>query len=179
MSRQLFSRRPKLSARQLHRLGGILIALPALIVLGTGLLLQLKKSWTWVQPATVRGTDSTPRLDFAAILAVARTVPEAEIADWPDIDRLDVRPDRGIVKVRARNHWEIQIDTATGDVLQVAYRRSDVIEALHDGSWFHDAARLWIFLPSGVVLLGLWLTGVYLWFLPVIRRRRAARAENP
>jgi hypothetical protein len=47
-----------------------------------------------------------------------------------------------------------------------------MIEAIHDGSWFHDAAKLWIFLPAAFVLLLLWLTGIYLFFLPIFTRRR-------
>jgi nucleotide-binding universal stress UspA family protein len=106
---------------------------------------------------------------------VAASVPEAEVASWEDVDRLDVRPDRGVVKVRSKTRWEVQIDTNTAEILQVAYRRSDLIESLHDGSFFHDKVKLWVFLPAGLILLGLWVTGVYLWLLPyLVRRRRRA-----
>jgi hypothetical protein len=110
------------------------------------------------------------------ILAAAQRVPEAQVTDWSHIDRLDVRPSKGIVKVITRSHWELQLDLATGEVLQSAYRRSDVIESLHDGSWFHDAAKLWIFLPAGAIVLGLWITGVYLFLLP-FRVRAKRRSE--
>jgi hypothetical protein len=77
----------------------------------------------------------------------------------------------------------VQVDLQTGEVLQVAYRRSDLIESLHDGSWFHDRAKLWVFLPVAVVVLGLWGTGIYLFFLPyAVRRSRRAthnRADPP
>jgi hypothetical protein len=97
----------------------------------------------------------------------------AGIKDWKDIDRLDVQPTRGMVKVRAKNSWEVQIDLKTGEVLQTAYRRSDLIESIHDGSFFHDYAKLWLFLPSGIVLLLLWLTGIYMFVLPYwVRSRR-------
>jgi len=85
---------------------------------------------------------------------------------------LDVRPDKGIVKVRAVNRWEIQIDTETAEVLQVAYRRSELLESLHDGSWFHDSAKLWVFLPSGIVVTILWITGIYLFFVPYFAKRQ-------
>ncbi|MBL8795507.1 MAG: PepSY domain-containing protein [Planctomycetia bacterium] len=166
--------------RKTHRWGAILVALPFLVVSITGIILQLKKDWTWVQPATQRGAGKLPEVSFDAILQAARTVPEAGIAGWQDIDRLDVRPDRGIVKVQAHNRWEIQVDLKTAQVLQVAYRRSDVIESLHDGSWFHDRVKLWVFLPTAVVVLGLWLTGIYLFFLPhAVRwsRQKPASAE--
>ena len=79
---------------------------------------------------------------------------------------MDVRPEKGIVKVRTKNRWELQIDTNTGQVLQEAYRRSDLIETLHDGSWFNSSIKYLIFFPSGIVLLVLWLTGIYLVLLP-------------
>jgi uncharacterized iron-regulated membrane protein len=169
--------------RVLHRWGSIIIALPVLIVISTGLLLQVKKQVAWVQPPTQRGTGVAPSLPFNTVLEIASTVKEAEIRTWEDIDRLDVRPGKGMLKVRANNRWEIQIDAATGEILQVAYRRSDLIESLHDGSFFHDRAKLWVFLPSGMVLLAMWCTGIYLFTLPYQvkrnrRRREAERAER-
>jgi uncharacterized iron-regulated membrane protein len=161
--------------RKVHRWGAIAIALPLLIVISTGILLQLKKNWTWVQPPEQRGSGGLPSITFDEILAVLRTVPEAEVHAWSDVNRLDVRPNRGMIKVRAMNEWEVQLDASTGAVLQVAFRRSDIIESIHDGSFFHDAAKLWIFLPAGVILLALWLTGIYLFFLPVWVRRRKRR----
>jgi uncharacterized iron-regulated membrane protein len=152
--------------RKGHRWGAILIALPFLLVIVTGLLLQLKKEWSWVQPPTQRGQGKTPSVSLEAILDAARSQPEAGVQGWDDVDRLDIQPNRGIAKLQARSRWEVQVDLATGDVLQVAYRRSDLIESLHDGSWFHDRAKLWVFLPTAVVVLGLWVTGVYLFFLP-------------
>lgn len=152
--------------RKIHRWGALLIALPFLIVLITGLILQVKKEVAWVQPPSQQGVQTVPTLAFDDILNTVREVPEADVNSWQDIDRLDVRPDKGIVKVRAINNYEIQLDTHTGEVLQVAFRRSDIIEAIHDGSWFHDKAKLWLFLPSGIVVTILWITGIYLFFLP-------------
>lgn len=168
------------SMRKWHRWGAILIAVPFLLVIGTGLLLQIKKYSTWVQPDTMRGTGKVPEVSFARILEAMQSVPEANVQSWKDIDRLDVRPGRGVVKVQAVNCWEVQVDLKTGEVLQVAYRRSDLIESLHDGSWFHEHVKLWVFLPVAIVVLGLWLTGVYLFFLPVwvkYQRRREERAR--
>ncbi len=162
-------------SRKIHRVGAIVVALPFLIVLVTGLLLQLKKDVAWIQPQSQSGVASIPTLTFDQILEITKTVPEAEVNSWEDIDRLDVRPDKGMVKVRAVNHWEIQIDTQTGDILQVEYRRSDIIEALHDGSWFADAAKYWIFLPAGIIVLVLWITGIYMYFIPALNRRRNAK----
>lgn len=164
--------------RDIHRWGSILIALPLLVVIVSGIILQLKKELAWVQPPTAKGTTTELSLSFDQILQAAQSVPEAKIKSWDDIDRLDVRPGKGMVKVRCVNRWEIQLDAVTGDVLQLAYRRSDLIESIHDGSFFHDVAKLWLFLPSALVLLVLWLTGIYLFFLPYYARWKKRRAKS-
>lgn len=163
-------------SRKLHRWGALAVLLPFTLVLATGLLLQVKKQWAWVQPPTMRSENPEIVVDLDAVLAAAMAVPEAGIAGWDDVDRIDVRPGRGIAKVRATSRWEVQVDTGTGAVLAVAYRRSDLIESLHDGSFFGDGAKLWIFLPAGLVVAGLTATGVWLWWMPhgARRKRRAA-----
>ena len=125
------------------------------LVIITGLLLQVKKQVSWVQPPTQRGREKIPVVDWQQILQAAKTFRPANVVDWGDVERLDVQPSKGLIKIQSRNHWEIQIDAATAEVLQSAYRRSDWIEQLHDGSFFSDAVKLWVFLPNGVVLLGL------------------------
>jgi hypothetical protein len=158
--------------RKGHRWGAITIAAPFLVVICSGLLLQLKKHWSWVQPVTCRGHGSSPRISFDNIFETVKRVPEADVAAWADIERLDVQPNRGLVKVQCKNRWEVQLDLHDASVLQVAYRRSDIIESLHDGSFFHDQVKLWIFLPTAFVVAGLWLTGIYLFFLPLMVRWR-------
>jgi uncharacterized iron-regulated membrane protein len=152
--------------RKGHRWGAILIALPFLLIICTGILLQLKKDWSWVQPQTLKGRGVSSALSLQDLLTAAQAHPIAEVRTWADIERIDVQPKRGLAKIQAKNRWELQVCLQTGEILQAAYRRSDVIEALHDGSWFHDGVKLWVFLPVAIVLLGLWLTGIYLFFLP-------------
>lgn len=174
----LIRRRTKYLSRKFHRVGAIIIALPLLVVIATGILLQVKKQLTWVQPPTAKGSSKTIAVSFDQILETAKTVPEAEITSWKNVNRLDVRPSKGIVKVRSRNDWEVQIDTKTLDVLQVEYRRSDLIEALHDGSWFHEHAKLWVFLPAALILLFLWFTGVHMYFIPYLTRKFKGSSDS-
>ena len=152
--------------------------MPVLVIITTGLLLQMKKQVPWVQPSEIKGADAIPAVSFERLLNICRGVPQSGIRSWDDVDRVDVRPSKGMLKVVAKNRWEIQVDSATGKVLQTAYRRSDLIESLHDGSWFHEAAKLWLFLPAGATLLLLWISGIYLFLLPIrVRRRKAAVAR--
>lgn len=157
---------PRTFFRKAHRLGSVLVAGPFLLVLGTGILLQVKKQVPWVQPGTQRGASKEPSASFAAVLEAVRAVPEAEVQSWADVERIDVRPKDGVMKVQCKNRYEVQVDFASARVLQVEYRRSDLIESLHDGSFFGEPAKLWAFLPVALVVLGLWFTGMYLFALP-------------
>jgi uncharacterized iron-regulated membrane protein len=173
--------RLQLLNRKVHYWISIGIAIPILVVLSSGILLQLKKHWGWIQPPERRGIGTAPRLGMAELLDAGRTIPQAGIRSWADVERIDIRPDRGLAKLTSTTRWEVQIDTETAQVLQAAPRRSDLIESIHDGSWFHDRAKLWVFLPSGVLLLVLWVTGLYLAWLPFgarARRRQTAAGRR-
>ena len=161
--------------RRLHRWGALAVMLPVALVFSSGLLLQVKKQVPWVQPPEQLTDQHTPAVDWETILANAQAIPEAGVASWDDVDRVDVRPGKGILKVVTKNRWELQMNIADGAVIQSTYRRSDLIESLHDGSFFGDRAKLAIFLPVGLTLLGLWLTGIWLWLLPyTVKWKRAA-----
>ena len=163
--------------RLVHRWATVLVAFPVFVMLITGMMLQWKKQSSWIQPPPQTGVATEPSIGFDRILRIARSVDDAGSNSWSDIDRLDVRPDKGIVKVRSTARWELQIDTQTGEVLQSALRRSDLIESLHDGSFFHASATLWVFFPSAIALTLMWATGIYMFALPYIARgRRRARA---
>ena len=165
--------------RKTHYWGAFIILLPVLIVSITGIFLQLKKEIDWIQPPTVSGDlPNNPSISFEEILEAAKTVKETNIESWNDIDRLDVRIEKGIVKVRTKDRWEVQIDTYSGKVVQVAYRRSDIIEELHDGSWFHENVKLLIFLPSGIILFLLWITGFYMVLTPYLSKWKKRKSRK-
>ena len=169
-------------SRKLHRWGALITAIPMILVIVTGLLLQAKKQLTWVQPVTQKGevSNATPEIEWSEILAIAKReqYSAAGIESWKDIDRLDVRVNKGMVKVRAKSNWELQIDLKSGEVLQFAYRRSDWIERLHDGSFFGRFSKLVVFLGNGLILLGLWVTGLYLWYLPWGAKRKKRKRKQ-
>lgn len=147
-------------SRSLHLWLSLVIFVPVVIVIGSGLLLQVKKEFDWIQPPTQKLQSAAPSISYDDVLRAVQKVPQINIRTWDDIDRLDVRPSKGIIKVRGRNHWEVQLNATTAEVLQVAYRRTDTLEAIHDGSWFFEGAKLWLFLPVAIVLFILWLTGL-------------------
>ena len=171
--------------RKIHHWGSLAIMLQMGLIIIAGLLLMLKKEIEWIQPTTVKGVErlTVPVQTVEALFETASSIEELELDDWRNLDRVDFKPGKGVVKFVAANQWEAQIDTSTGEILQVAYRRSDIIESLHDGSFFADWVKLYIFFPSGIVLLVLWATGIYLFFLPYMKsaekKRKKRKALGP
>jgi len=158
--------------RKVHRWAGIITALPVIIILITGIFLLLKKDVGWIQPPSQKGSSKELKLSFDQVLEIVSKVPDVNLQSWNDINRLDVRPKKGLIKVRGNNDWEVQIDSKTGEVLQVAERRSDFIESIHDGSFFHEYVKLGVFLPVAILLVSIWGTGLYMFLLPYMGRKR-------
>lgn len=167
--------------RKVHYWASFIAAVPILVIIASGILLQMKKQVDWVQPPEKRGSSKVPVVDFAKIMSAVQSVPSLNVNGWEDVDRVDVRPGKGIAKVTLLNRWEVQVDLGTGDVLQTAYRRSDLIEQIHDGSFFAgDWTKLGLFLPAGLTLLLLWLSGIWMIWVPLKgkRKRRLQREQH-
>ena len=106
------------------------------------------------------------------LISIAKNVNGAAINDWQDIDRLDVRPSKGVIKIRSYNRTEIQIDASSGKILHVAERNSDVIESIHDGTFFEKNANIWLSLPVAIISIIMVVTGTVLFLLPYFRKNK-------
>ncbi len=164
--------------RKLHRFIGSGLFVFFFTVAVTGLLLGWKKhSGGFILPATEKGSSillsqwvSLDTLYTVAQQAIKQQLPTAST----EIDRMDVRPDKGTVKVNFKKHYyEVQLDGATGKVLAVNLRKSDIIEQLHDGSILDFAfdnksgsIKLVYTTALGGGLLILSISGFWLWYNP-------------
>lgn len=176
--------------RKIHRVLGIFLFVFFLLIGCTALLLGWKKhSSGYLLPDTLAGEPALSRTEIAmdSVQQIARTALMEFREDLsPDIDRLDIRPDQGIAKVTFKAHyWEVQVDLTTGAVLQVALRRSDFIENLHDGSYFDkvlhtdgDPIKLVYTSLMGSALIAFSLTGFWLWFGPKVMRKTSAKRPS-
>lgn len=167
--------------RKLHRLLGLVLASFLLISSVTGLLLGWKKNAEWIQPSTSKGsTKSTvdwltlPELEQNAVAAMKEARPD--LATY-ELDRIDVRPGKGMAKMLfVAKSLEVQIDGVTGEILSIGKRNSDWIEALHDGSIISDWFKLGSMNFLGIGLIVLLSSGFWLWLGPrKIRFRRRRR----
>ncbi len=166
---------PKLY-RQIHRITGISLILPFLILSLSGILLGWKKQSTWIQAANINGTSRvlTDWLPLDSLHKLAVNYLHAEIS--PDLstelDRIDVRKKHGIIKFNfSECYWSIHLDGATGALLQLERRRSDFIEHLHDGSIIdrllgttNGQFKLLYMTLLGMALLLFLYTGFWLWY---------------
>ena len=161
--------------RKVHYWASAIVAIPLFIIICTGVVLQLKKHWSWVQPPEQRGSVKAPVIELSQVLEILKAEPSLNVSSWDDVNRLDVRPDKGVVKAWLRSDLEAQIDLGTGEILQIWVRRSDWIESIHDGSIFGDVVKLGVFFPTALTLLLLWLGGMWMWLFPLVHKRRVRR----
>ncbi len=158
--------------RKIHYWGSLLIMLQFGVMVSSGILLMLKKQSDWIQPPTQVGseTNDVPVKTFNELFMAVKSIEQTDITKFQDFSRVDIKPNKGIAKFVTKDNWEIQVDTHTAKILSVNRRRSDVIESIHDGSFFSEPVKRYVFLPTGIVLFFMWLTGVYLFFLPRIKK---------
>ena len=156
--------------RSWHSWVGIILSLLVFISSVSGLFLSWKKESDLLQPPTqVSQTPST--LGWLPVEAIAETARQALINhtgySLVSIDRMDIRPDKGIVKVNFEQaYWEVQIDGYSGEILSVAQRHSDWIEQVHDGSIISGAFKMLSMHALGLGLLVLIISGCWLWLGP-------------
>jgi len=170
------------SFRKIHRILGLVLATFLLISAVTGLLLGWKKDANWIQPPTQKGQTQSlenwlplPDLQSKAVAALKSARPD--LSDY-ELDRMDVRPSKGMAKMLfTEQNMEVQIDGVNGEVLSVARRHSDWIEALHDGSIISDFFKWCSMNFLGIGLVILLSSGTWLWLGPrKIRFRRRRRS---
>jgi len=89
------------------------------------------------------------------------------------IDRIDVRPTKGVAKVLFSNHFtELQIDVSSGKILSVSSRVDTIIEKIHDGSiidYFITHSNISKIIYSSLISIGLIFMSIsdfFLWYFP-------------
>ena len=165
-------------SRSVHRTTGALLFVFFFIVACTGLVLGWKKNTGGFILADSHEGSSTDLKDWLPIDVLhqkAVSVMRASVS--PDLslelDRIDVRPDKGMVKfVFVEHYWGVQLDGATGEVLHIERRRADFVENVHDGSVLDYLAgtggqiKLVYTSIMGAALLTFTVTGFWLWYGP-------------
>ncbi|MGL1900719.1 MAG: PepSY domain-containing protein [Fibrobacterales bacterium] len=161
--------------RKIHIWLSIIVMVPLIIVSTTGLILMFKKQIEWIQPPTHQGSTQLFTLTPEQIIEACRLDSRTTITEWTHIDRLDVRPQKGIIKILGPENIEVQIDASTGAILHIQERNSDFIENIHDGSYFGDTTKYALFVVAEMFFVFQLLTGIYLFVLFMKKRKRKKR----
>lgn len=170
--------------RKVHRTTGAALFVFFFVVAITGLLLGWKKhSGGFIMSKSYNGTSTNLKdwlpLDSLHTLANSYLLDSVSPQLSTEIDRIDIRKEKGMVKfVYAHHFWGLQLDGATGKLLHVERRYSDLIENIHDGSILDNYLgtnnqQLKVFYTSimGIALLIFTITGFWLWYGPKRMRR--------
>jgi len=172
--------------RKVHRTMGAILFVFFFLVSVSGLLLGWKKhTGGAILPKSYQGisTDQTRWLPIHVLQGKAFVIARTQISPdlSLDLERIDLRPDKGMVKfVFIEGFWGIQLDLTTGELLHIERRRSDFIENIHDGSLLDhlfktsdEQIKLFYTSTMGLALLTFTITGFWLWYGP-----KRMRAEN-
>ena len=173
--------------RKVHRQTGALLFVFFFVISISGLFLGWKKhSGDLILAKSQNGTStnlkqwlSIDSLHQSAVLLFRDSISNTLSSD---VDRIDIRKDKGMVKfIFKANYWAIQLDGATGKLLKIERRRSDFIENIHDGSildtYFNTSngqIKLVYTTIMGFALLIFTVTGFWLWYGPKRMRRNAS-----
>lgn len=173
--------------RQVHRWIAIFALWFMFLIGSTGLLLGWKKH-TGLLPPTQKSknTDSAAWIAIDSLQRIAQRYSRDSLQKPTDIDRIDIRPAKGVAKMMFAEHFtELQLDCTTGEILSVRQRNSDIIEKIHDASILdflfktsNEQLKLTYTTLTSVSLMLLSLSGFWLWYNPKrIRKYKAAPVE--
>lgn len=165
--------------RKIHRLTGISLFVFFFVIAFTGLLLGWKKhSGGLILAKSHKGssTEMTEWLSIDSLHKIACKTLHEQVDPTLSLmlDRIDIRPDKGMVKFVFADHFQgLQLDLATGELLHAEQRRADFIEKIHDGSILdhylgtsNGQIKLFYTSVMGVALLVFTVTGFWLWYGP-------------
>jgi uncharacterized iron-regulated membrane protein len=185
-------RRRKFSriAFYVHLWLGVLSTVALIAISVTGILLNHKRG-LGLQPevpyeptGAFTSTLSIERLAYAALEAAP---PEARPGWSPGdsvnvalIDRMDVRPRNGYVKVRLRDKasMEMTVDINSGQVVHVGRRGDVFLEKLHSGEIFGGQPFVILSDLAAICLVLALITGYWLWLVPKLARGAARPDEE-
>jgi len=177
--------------RKVHRALGAALFVFFFIVAISGLLLGWKKhSGGLILAPTYKGSSTNLKdwlpLDSLHQLACAYLRDSVSPELSTDLDRIDIRNEKGTVKfVFSEHYWGLQLDGATGRLLHKERRLSDAIEHVHDGSILDrylgtGNGQIKLFYTSliGLALLLFTVTGFWLWYGPKRMRQGSGRLSE-
>ena len=162
-----------------HIWGSVISLFAIVIFFTTGYFMKIRRDAPLVMPSGLSAKNEQGKklkyqhlLTHEEILTAVMAEPKMGVKSWDDIYHLDWRPKKSMVKVKANNLMEAQVNTVTGEVEVVSKRNYDWISRLHavemvgPNQNMNEETKLdltYYFLISSFIFLFLIISGVYLW----------------
>jgi len=173
--------------RRIHKWISIVLVFFLVVIGITAILLAWKKEFGLIPKTQTSKVESPSNwIPLERMMEIGQTFARDSLGKSDLIDRVDVRPDKGIAKIVFKRHFtEIQVDGYSGEILSVSQRNSDLIEKIHDGSIFDflmvsdaEISKITYSTLTSTGLLLLCFTGFFLWYLPRIIKKFKKRPES-
>jgi len=146
--------------RKYHRIISLIVALPLALIVLSGLILQLRQQFDFIQPKTIT-MEKNPGVRFLTIeeMIVASNEPPE------NIDQIIFKPKKFHLAMRLVSGNEIQIHPQTGEILKNSPRYTNFLIDLHQGSFLGNWYQYLIVFPTGLALAFLLISGllIYPW----------------
>lgn len=152
---------------------GIVATVLLLVIAVTGVLLNHKRVLGLMPDvAGVEGRGVVGALSLEQLSRVAEDTVASLVGQRVEVDRMDVRPGSGYVKVRMSDSatTEVTVTLESGKVLHVGSRGDVFLEKVHSGEVMGSN---WILLSdlAAIALVLTLVTGYWLWVAPRLRHR--------
>lgn len=180
--------------RQWHSWGGVFLSFFILLVAVTGIILNHKDVFLGKGEKKPHATGLlTSTMDFASVpvsFSQALGLAREHFGDVP-LEKIELKDERGqlVYKVVRGEGEEIRIDARTAE-MSTKYGMSlsksgktqlnwgKIVDDLHTGKILGLFGKLTVDFTSGVII-ALTLTGIYLWGVPILlKRRNALKRQN-
>jgi uncharacterized iron-regulated membrane protein len=145
-----------MNIRALHRKLSLYTFIPLGIILVSGIVLQLRNQFEWIQPSLIE-----TKADQSPLLAPQALIQKLNLNE-KEIEQIIYKPSKNNASVRLKSGEEIQLNAQTGDVLKRAIRRTNLLIDIHQGSILGPFGQYGIYLLTGLGMIILYMTGLNL-----------------
>ncbi|MGB0837025.1 MAG: PepSY domain-containing protein [Flavobacteriaceae bacterium] len=164
-------------ARKVHKYSGISLFVFFIIIGFTGLLLTWKKNSSELIMPETRSIEMASLSKASSLFDLESKVKNyidvhSLNTEYSELDKIDIRPTKGIGKFIYKNGDEYQISLESGQILNYGKRYSDLFEKLHDGSYISDPFKLFYGTIMSLSLVIFSLTGFWLYLGPKNIKKR-------
>lgn len=160
--------------RALHRWIGFFASLFLAVISVTGFFLAMKDRFAFMRPPVQEAAKLERAQDIlpvAQVLQIAYDAGHPELSEIKEVDRVDYRPKDNVFKVVSKDGYrEIQVDGTEGKIVSNAFRNDQLMEDIHDMSFFSDLMHGYLLPVVAVCLCTLSISGIIIFLVPIVRR---------